>query len=133
MLEASRHLLPYKVVPDIVYTMIYYRQPILFYFSLFCLLPLKFTLGIQNFKDIFSFSDIWTLILIFYLFIFLFLILLPNFNLFSISNCDLLIFSNPVLIILILFYFFLLFFIIFNFHLKFIFNIYILNNFKKLI
>jgi hypothetical protein len=72
MLEASRHLLPYKVASDIVYTMVYYRQPILFYFSLFSLLPLKFTLVIQIFKDIFSFSDIWTLILIFY---FLFFIL----------------------------------------------------------
>jgi hypothetical protein len=83
MLEASRHLLPYKVVSDIVYTMVYYRQPILFYFSLFSLLPLKFTLVIQIFNLVIF--ELWSLFFIFY---FLFLTLVPNFNLFLILSLD---------------------------------------------
>jgi hypothetical protein len=83
MLEASRHLLPYKVASDIVYTMVYYRKPILFYFSLFSLLPLKFTLVIQIFNLVIF--ELWSLFFIFY---FLFLALVPNFNLFLILSLD---------------------------------------------
>ena len=120
-LETSRCLFPCVVTRAAVYTMAYHRRSLLSSFHIFSLIHLKFTLIIQNFIVVLLFTNVSTLVIVFFFCYWLFCQILICFLFYHwIHNCDLLFFSNMIFILLILILdSYMNFIFIFNFPLQF--------------